>query len=65
MKRSLAPNIESVFLMPNESYSFISSTLVKEVATLNGDVSRFVAPHVLEALKQKLVQIRIERGLNN
>ena len=65
MNRSLAPNIESVFLMPNESYSFISSTLVKEVATLNGDVSRFVAPHVLEALKQKLVQIRIERGLNN
>ena len=65
MNRSLAPDIESVFLMPNESYSFISSTLVKEVATLNGDVSRFVAPHVLEALKQKLVQIRIERGLNN
>ena len=64
MNRSLAPDIESVFLMPNESYSFISSTLVKEVATLNGDVSRFVAPHVLEALKQKLVQIRIERGLN-
>ena len=65
MNRSLAPDIESVFLMPNESYSFISSTLVKEVATLNGDVSRFVAPHVLEALKQKLVQIRTERGLNN
>ena len=65
MNRSLAPDIESVFLMPNESYSFISSTLVKEVATLNGDVSRFVAPHVLEALKQKLVQIRVERGLNN
>ena len=65
MNRSLAPDIESVFLMPNESYSIISSTLVKEVATLNGDVSRFVAPHVLEALKQKLVQIRIERGLNN
>jgi pantetheine-phosphate adenylyltransferase len=64
MNRSLAPDIESVFLMPNESYSFISSTLVKEVATLNGDVSRFVAPHVLQALQQKLVQIRIERGLN-
>ena len=59
----LAPEVESVFLMPGESFSFISSTLVKEVAILNGDVSRFVAPHVLDALKQKIVQIRAERGM--
>ena len=63
MNRSLAPEVESVFLMPGENYSFISSTLVKEVAILNGDVSRFVAPHVLAALKQKIVQVRTERGL--
>lgn len=64
MNRSLAPEVESVFLMPGESFSFISSTLVKEVAILNGDVSRFVAPHVLEAMKQKIAQVRSERGLN-
>ncbi len=63
MNRSLAPEVESVFLMPGENYSFISSTLVKEVAILNGDVSRFVAPHVLAALKQKIVHVRTERGL--
>lgn len=65
MNRSLAPEVESVFLMPGESFSFISSTLVKEVAILNGDVSRFVAPHVLAALKQKIVHIRAERGLDS
>ena len=64
MNRSLAPEVESVFLMPGENFSFISSTLVKEVAILNGDVSRFVAPHVLAALKQKIVQVRAERGLD-
>ncbi len=63
MNRTLAPEVESVFMMPGESYSFISSTLVKEVAFLNGDVSRFVAPHVLAAIKQKLDSVRAERGL--
>ena len=63
MNRTLAPEVESVFLMPGESYSFISSTLVKEVAILDVDVSRFVAPHVLEALQQKIQQARSERGL--
>jgi pantetheine-phosphate adenylyltransferase len=64
MNRSLAPEVESVFLMPGESYSFISSTLVKEVAILNGDVSRFVAPHVLQALHRKIVEVRAARGLD-
>jgi len=63
MNRSLAPDVESVFLMPGESYAFISSTLVKEVAILNGDVKRFVAPHVLAALQEKITHIRAERGL--
>lgn len=63
MNRTLAPNVESVFMMPGESYSFISSTLVKEVAFLNGDVSRFVAPHVLEAIKQKIDTVRAQRSL--
>lgn len=64
MNRTLAPDVESVFLMPGESFSFISSTLVKEVAVLHGDVGRFVAPHVLAALKNKIGHIRAERGLD-
>lgn len=51
MNRKLAPDIESLFLMPADEYSFISSSLVKEVAALKGDVSNFVHPLVNEALQ--------------
>jgi len=51
MNRNLRPEIESVYLMPEEKYAFISSSLVKEVASLGGDVSRFVHPAVLNALQ--------------
>ena len=51
MNRTLAPEIESVFLMPADEYSFISSSLVKEVAALGGDVSNFVHPLVFKALR--------------
>ncbi|PID45585.1 MAG: pantetheine-phosphate adenylyltransferase [Proteobacteria bacterium] len=51
MNRNLRPEIESVYLMPEERYAFISSSLVKEVASLGGDVSRFVHPAVLDALQ--------------
>ncbi len=51
MNRSLRPEIESVFLMPEEKYAFISSSLVKEVASLGGDVSSFIDPIVLDALQ--------------
>ena len=50
MNRNLAPDIESVFLMPADEYSFISSSLVKEVAALGGDVTKFVHPLVNDAL---------------
>ena len=50
MNRNLRPEIESVYLMPEEKYAFISSSLVKEVASLGGDVSTFVHPVVLDAL---------------
>lgn len=53
MNRNLAPEIESVFLMPADEYSFISSSLVKEVALLGGDVSKFVHPLINEALKKR------------
>lgn len=53
MNRRLAPEIESLFLTPSEQYSFISSSLVKEVASLGGDVHEFVHPVVAKALKDK------------
>ena len=54
MNRAMSPDIESVFLTPKEEYSYISSSLVKEIATMGGDVTRFVDPVTLEALKQKI-----------
>tara|TARA_B110000008_G_scaffold21631_1_gene19843 strand:+ start:402 stop:875 length:474 start_codon:yes stop_codon:yes gene_type:complete len=53
MNRVLAPNVESMFLTPAEHYSYISSTLVREIAALNGDISKFVHPAVAKALKEK------------
>lgn len=55
MNRRLAPDIETMFLTPAEKYSFISSSLVREVAALGGDVSEFVHPDVMDALNRKLV----------
>jgi len=54
MNRRLNPNLESVFLTPSEENSFISSTLVKEVALHRGGVNEFCHPVVQEALMQKL-----------
>jgi pantetheine-phosphate adenylyltransferase len=51
MNRRLSPDLESVFLTPSEGNSFISSTLVKELALHKGDVSQFVHPIVQDALK--------------
>lgn len=50
MNRRIAPQLETVFLTPAEKYSFISSTLVREIASLGGDVSQFVHPKVAQAL---------------
>jgi pantetheine-phosphate adenylyltransferase len=52
MNRHLIPEVETLFLTPAEQYSFISSTLVREIARLGGDVSGFVHPAVLEALAE-------------
>ena len=54
MNRVLAPDVESMFLTPAEKHSFISSTLVREIASLGGDVSQFVHPLVAEELRQHL-----------
>ncbi len=54
MNRSLAPNIESIFLTPKESLIYVSSSLIKEICDLKGDISKFVHPSVEKALKAKL-----------
>jgi pantetheine-phosphate adenylyltransferase len=54
MNRAQSPHIESVFLTPSAQYSFVSSTLIREIASLHGDVSKFVHPVVDEALKRQL-----------
>ena len=54
MNRSLAPDIESIFLTPKESLIYVSSSLIKEISDLKGDVSKFVHPKVEQALRAKL-----------
>ena len=53
MNRRLAPSVETIFLMPKEDYSYISSRIVKEVARLGGDVSGVVPSPVARALRKK------------
>lgn len=53
MNRALAPTMESIFLTPAEHLSYISSSIVREIALLGGDVSKFVAAPVEAALKRK------------
>ena len=54
MNRKLFPQLETLFLTPAEQYMFVSSSLVREVATLGGDVHQFVSPTVESAIKEKL-----------
>lgn len=54
MNRRLAPDVETLFLTPAEKYTFISSSLVKEVASLGGEVSDFVDPKVKAALNNRM-----------
>jgi len=51
--RSLAPNVETVFLMPNAKYTYLASTIIKDVARHGGDVAPFVPPAVLAALRAR------------
>ena len=54
MNRSLDPSLETMFLTPSEKFAFVSSSLVREVAALGGDVSEFVAPEVVAALRRHM-----------
>lgn len=56
MNRALSPKMESIFLTPSEHLSYLSSSLVREIASLNGDVDKFVPKVVADALKEKFKQ---------
>jgi len=57
MNRKLFPKLETMFLTPSEEYMFVSSSLVREVARLGGDVNQFVSPTVESAIKKKLSRV--------
>jgi pantetheine-phosphate adenylyltransferase len=56
MSRQIAPEVETVFLTPTEQFSFVSSTMVREIAMFGGDVSKFVHPTVEQALKRRALE---------
>ncbi|WP_374569535.1 pantetheine-phosphate adenylyltransferase [Ideonella sp.] len=58
MNRQLMPDVETLFLTPSDQYQFVSGTFVREIATLGGDVSKFVSPSVLNRLKERVAQPR-------
>jgi len=57
MNRNLYPDVETLFLTPAEQYTFISSTIVREIAKFGGNVSGFVAPLVAERMRAKVAQL--------
>lgn len=56
MNRQLMPEVETVFMTPSENYQFVSATLVREIATMGGDVAKFVSPSVKRWLDAKLAK---------
>ena len=56
MNRHLDPQVETIFVMPKEAYSYTSSSLVKQIAQLGGDIAHFVPANVASALKQALAK---------
>jgi len=57
MNRKLEASVETIFLMPKEEYTYLSSRIVKEIARLGGDVAKFVPARVATALRKKLKQL--------
>ena len=60
MNRHLMPEVETLFLTPSDQYQFVSGTFVREIATLGGDVSKFVAPSVLARLHERVAHLPSE-----
>jgi pantetheine-phosphate adenylyltransferase len=54
MNRQLIPDVETMFLTPSDQYQFVSGTFVREIATLGGDVSKFVSPSVNQRLQRRV-----------
>lgn len=54
MNRKLLPNVETVFMTPSDNYMFVSASIVREIATMGGDVSQFVSPLVVQKMQVKL-----------
>ncbi len=62
MNRHLYPNVETLFLTPSEQYTFISATIVREIARFGGDVSHFVDPGVAEKIRARVAERNAGRG---
>ena len=58
MNRKLEEDLVTVFLMPNEKYTYLNSSIVREIASHGGNVSKFVPPHVLRELKKKFAHTK-------
>ncbi|NLH39865.1 MAG: pantetheine-phosphate adenylyltransferase [Elusimicrobia bacterium] len=56
--RTLYPDIETIFFMPRQRYSYLSSSVVREIAYFNGDVSKMVPPYVVKKIKEKFKQLK-------
>ncbi len=54
MNRKLLPNVETVFMTPSDNYMFVSASIVREIATMGGDVGQFVSPLVVQKMQDKL-----------
>ncbi len=62
MNRQLMPDVETLFLTPSDQYQFVSGTFVREIATLGGDVSKFVSPSVLTRLHRRVAARAAEQA---
>lgn len=61
LNRHLYPDVTTVFLMPNVKYTYVASTIIREVAMLGGDVSKFVHPYVLDMLAAKRAEAKARK----
>jgi pantetheine-phosphate adenylyltransferase len=62
MNRSLMPDVETVFLTPSDKYQFISSTFVREIAVLGGEIDKFVSPAVQDRMMEKVRSLAPDRA---
>jgi pantetheine-phosphate adenylyltransferase len=58
MNRNMNERVETIFMMPKDTYTYLSSRMIKEIARLGGDVSAFVPAHIKDALKSRFSQIQ-------